>query len=186
MKQYSEKFLTGKDIVLKRITPEDYKDFFLIEDVMESRLLMNDDIPYPPTQSDHEKFLNGISSDKDSYVFGIHPKEENKLIGTIGIFSVNWKNSTCVVGISMGPNFQGKGYGTDAMKTLVSFIFNYMNINKIKLNVFGFNQRAIRSYEKCGFKKEGILREELFRFGKFNDIYAMGLLRSEWSILNKA
>ncbi|TCP29908.1 RimJ/RimL family protein N-acetyltransferase [Scopulibacillus darangshiensis] len=180
IKEYSEKFLKGKDIVLKEITAEYYEDFFLIENVSESRLLMNDDTPYPPTKSDLEKFLNGMSSDHDGYLFGIYRKEENKLIGSIGVSSVNWKNSTCDVGISLGPDFQGKGYGTDAMKTLITFIFNYLNINKIKLNVFGFNQRAIRSYEKCGFKTEGILREELFRFGKFNDIYAMGLLRSEW------
>ncbi|WP_251551511.1 GNAT family N-acetyltransferase [Neobacillus muris] len=181
IRNYSEKFLTGNEIVLNRITPEDFEEFYLIEDVMESRLLMNDGIPFPPTQKDHEGFLEGISSDNDEYTFAIRLRDQPLFIGSIAVYGVNWKNGTCFVGISIGPDYQGKGYGTDAMQTLVSFIFNYMNINKIKLHVFGFNQRAIRSYEKCGFKTEGILREELFRFGQFQDVFTMGLLRREWT-----
>lgn len=67
------------------------------------------------------------------------------------------------------------------MKTLIDFIFNYIAINKIKLQVFSFNTAAIRSYEKCGFSQEGILRNEIFRFGKFYDLVLYGLLREEWT-----
>lgn len=84
------------------------------------------------------------------------------------------------MGIAIGKAWQGKGYGTDAMKTLIDFIFQYIAVQKIKLQVFSFNQAAIRSYEKCGFTKEGTLRQEIFRFGTFHDILLFGLLRSEW------
>lgn len=96
------------------------------------------------------------------FFFGIFEKSTNELIGTCAVFSINWQNSTCFVGISIGEQWQGKGLGTDAMKTLIDFIFNYIAINKIKLQVFSFNTAAIRSYEKCGFSKEGILRNEIF------------------------
>ena len=66
------------------------------------------------------------------------------------------------------------------MKVLMNFIFEEMNINKIKLNVYAFNERAIKSYEKCGFKKEGLLRQEIFRQGKYNDEVVMGILREEY------
>ena len=141
---------------------------------------MNDGIPFPPTASDHEKFLNEISSDKDEYTFAIELKENRMFIGSIAVYLVNWKNGTCYVGISIGPDYQGKGYGTDAMEILLDFIFNYLNVNKVKLQVFGFNQQAIRSYEKSGFHHEGTLREEVFRFGKFHDVVVMGVLRSDW------
>jgi len=182
IKHYSESFLTGNKVALRKITKEDYENFFAIENVMESRLLMNDGIPFPPTDADHEKFLSEISSEKDDYMFGIELKDEKLFIGTIAVYSVNWKNGTCHVGASIGPEYQGKGYGTDSMKVLVDFIFNYMNINKVKLQVFGYNKRAICSYEKCGFLLEGTLKEELFRFGKYHDIYVMGLLRRDWEI----
>ena len=71
------------------------------------------------------------------------------------------------------------------MDTLISFIFNYININKIKLQVFSFNQSAIRSYEKCGFIKEGVLRNEVFRFGTFHDMHLFGLLREDWAAARK-
>lgn len=67
------------------------------------------------------------------------------------------------------------------MKTLIHFIFNYISINKIKLQVFSFNKGAIRSYEKCGFTKEGSLRNEIFRFGQFHDVVLFGLLREDWN-----
>ena len=93
---------------------------------------------------------------------------------------MDWKNSFCTVGIFLGKPFWNKGYGTDAMKTLVNFIFNEMSLNKIRLFVFEFNKRAVRSYEKSGFKVEGTLREQIFRNGKFYDVYVMGILRREW------
>ncbi|MCM3743231.1 GNAT family N-acetyltransferase [Sporosarcina luteola] len=180
IKKYIKGFLTGNKVTLRKITKDDYESFSNVEDVMESRLLMNDGIPFPPTDADHEKFLGEISSEKDDYMFAIELKDEVVFIGTIAVYLVNWKNGTCHVGISIGPDFQGKGYGTDAMKVLLDFIFNYMNVNKVKLQVFGYNQRAIGSYEKCGFQLEGTLREELFRFGKYHDILVMGLLRKDW------
>ncbi|MRH41326.1 GNAT family N-acetyltransferase [Aquibacillus halophilus] len=180
IKQNSESFLTGTNVVLRKITKEDYLNFSRIEDVMESRLLMNDGIPFPPTEEDHQKFLGELSADKDDYMFAIETIEDRQFIGTVAVYLVNWKNGSCNVGISIGTEFQGRGHGTDAMNTLLDFIFNYMNINKVKLQVFSFNKAAIRSYQKCGFTLEGTLREELFRFGEFHDIFIMGILRKDW------
>ena len=180
IKQYMKNFLTGRKVTLRKITKEDYENYIDIEDVMESRLLMNNGIPFPPTDTDHEKFLSQISSEKDDYMFGIELKDEKRFIGTIAVYLVDWKNGSCNVGISIAPDYQEKGYGTDAMRALLDFIFNYMNVNKVKLQVFGYNKRAICSYEKCGFLLEGTLKEEIFRFGKYHDIYVMGLLRRDW------
>lgn len=179
--QYSEDFLKGKLVSLRSITEEDYEAVFTVESVMASRLLMDDSIPFPPTDADHESFLTAFKdSDKDDHLFAIELNEDQIVIGTIGIYGVNWKMGTCQVGISIGPDFQGRGYGTDAMRVLINFIFLYMRLNKIKLEVYSFNKQAVTSYEKCGFNVEGILREELFRFGKFHDTFIMSLLRREW------
>ncbi|GAE35744.1 ribosomal-protein-S5p-alanine acetyltransferase [Halalkalibacter akibai JCM 9157] len=180
IKAYTETFLTGNKVKLRKITQEDFQNYMNIEDVMESRLLMNDGIPFPPMLADHEKFISEISSEKDDFMFAVELLDQNVFIGTIAVYLVNWKNGTCYVGISLGSDYQGKGYGTDAMNVLLNFIFNYMNVNKVKLQVFGFNKKAIRSYEKCGFRLEGTLREELFRFGKYQDVCVMGILRGDW------
>ena len=63
--------------------------------------------------------------------------------------------------------YWSKGYGSDALKLLIKFIFEEVNMNKIKLKVFSFNNRAIACYKKVGFKEEGILKKELYRSGKY-------------------
>ena len=68
----------------------------------------------------------------------------------------------------------GKGYGTDAVSLLCKLGFEEMNLHKIKVEVMAFNLAAIRCYEKCGFIKEGTLRDEVFREGKYHDVIVMG------------
>lgn len=180
IKEYTNTFLKGKSVTLREIKKEDIKTYKEIESNMESRLLMNDGIPFPPTENDHDKFINEISADKEDYMFAIEQKSDETFIGTIAVYMINWKNSTCHVGISIGSSYQGKGLGTDAMNVIVEYIFNYLNINKVKLTVFSFNKRAIQSYKKCGFQLEGVLRKEIFRFGSYHDVFLMGIIREEW------
>ncbi|MBT1247869.1 GNAT family N-acetyltransferase [Thermosipho sp. 1223] len=138
-------------------------------------------IPFPFRKEDEEKWYQNLDPfSTKSYSFDIETLEGKEYIGGCGINDVDWKNSVAVVGIFLGKPHWNKGYGTDAMKVLVRFIFEEMNINKIKLYVYSFNKRAIKSYEKVGFKKEGVLREEIFRNGKYHDVYVMGILKKEW------
>lgn len=183
MEQFINHFLTGQTVILKQMEQNHLEHFAQMENEKGALLLANDDIPFPTTLEDNTTFFNGISSKKEEFIFGIFDKGSNELIGSCGVFAINWKNSTCFVGISIGTQWQNKGFGTDAMYTLISFIFNYIHINKIKLQVFRFNTNAIRSYEKCHFVKEGTLRNEIFRFGKFHDVYVFGLLREDWNDL---
>ena len=183
MENYLNTFLLGKKITLKQMTSSDLDTFAKIEGEKRSLLLANDEIPFPHTLEDHTAFFNSISGKKEEFIFGIYDNMSKELLGSCGVYAVNWINSTCSVGISISEKYHGKGFGSDAMQTLISFIFNYININKVKLQVFSFNKSAIRSYEKCGFTKEGVLRNEIFRFGQFLDVYLFGLMREEWHSL---
>ncbi len=181
MKLFFDDYLTGQAVQLRQMKHNLFEHFTQIENETSTLLLANDDIPFPLTVEDHTDFFNSISGKKEEFLFGVFDKESDELIGSCGVFKINWKNSTCFVGISIGTKWQNKDFGTDAMKTLTSFIFNYIHIHKIKLHVFSFNANAIRSYEKCHFSKEGTLRNEIFRFGSFHDVHVYGLLREDWS-----
>lgn len=140
-------------------------------------------VPFPLTLWDEEKWIESNTAFKDTYSFAIETIKEKKYIGGCGINHIDWKNSNVTIGIFIGDKeYWSKGYGTDTMNILIKFIFEQMNINKIKLNVYSFNKRAIKCYEKCGFKNEGVLRQEIFRDGKYYDEIIMGLLRDEWII----
>ena len=174
---------TGKKVRLRAIREEDLDCFARIEDVMDNRLLMNDGIPYPPVLEEHRDFLKNIRSDQDGYIFAVETLEDLRMIGTIAVYGINWHHRYAHVGISLDPEVHNQGYGTDAMKVLLRFIFEEMNLHKVKLTVFEFNSRAIRVYEKCGFRLEGRLREEIFRYGQYHDVLVMGLLREEYCSL---
>jgi RimJ/RimL family protein N-acetyltransferase len=127
-----------------------------------------------------EEWIVEEASDNES-TFSIHTLIDDRIIGSIGLFGFNRDAGSAWVGIGIGdPYYRGKGYGTDAMKVLLNYAFNELNLHRVNLGVFEFNQRAIRSYEKCGFKYEGSEREFIFKEDKRWSIQNMGILRSEW------
>ncbi len=144
-------------------------------------LNLGTDIPYPMTLEKEQQWYDRQRESNNSYSFAIETLEDSIYIGGCGINKYDWKNGTVEVGIFIGnAQFRGKGYGTDAMKVLIDFIFNHTNINRIQLSLFSFNERAYKSYLKCGFKEEGRLRQRIFRYGEYHDEIVMGLLREEY------
>ncbi len=91
-------------------------------------------------------------------IFGIEDKN-GKLIGEIEIDHIKWKDKQAELFVYIGEqDLWGKGYGFDALKTFLDYIFNVRDFKCIYLRVYEHNERAIRCYEKCGFKKRGILK----------------------------
>ena len=172
---------TGEKVKLRAYKKEDIVLAQQYLNDAETKRLLSPGVPYPFTLEEETKWFEKISANNDNYSFAVETLEESKYIGGCGVNGLDWKNSIATVGIFIGDkNYWGKGYGTDAMKVLLKFIFEQMNINKVKLFVYSFNERAVKSYEKSGFKREGVLRQEMFRDGKYNDEYVMGILKDEY------
>lgn len=112
--------------------------------------------------------------------FAIRTAADDKLIGTIGMW-IERTHGDAFVWIIIGDReYWGKGYGSDAMRVMLRYAFMELNLHRVSLGVYGFNQRAIRSYEKVGFKHEGAMRSALNRMGRRWDQLLMGILRAEW------
>lgn len=117
----------------------------------------------------------------NSIEFAIRTLEGDSFIGNIGLSDISWKNHDAWVGIGIGEReYWGRGYGTDAMQILLRYAFCELNLQRVTLNVFEYNPRAIRSYEKAGFTHEGRMRNFLNRDGRRWDLIYMGILREEW------
>ena len=117
----------------------------------------------------------------ESYYFSIRTLAEEKLIGEANLDVVNWPGRDAFVALGIGePEYWSKGYGTDVMNVLLRFAFMEINLRRVSLGVFEYNPRAIRSYEKAGFRHEGRLRSLLLREGRRWDNLFMGILREEW------
>lgn len=133
-----------------------------------------------PTRDMWEKWYEGMTNDKEGFGFAIENKE-GLYIGSCHTMWLNWKNRTTYFAIYIGnPEYMSKGYGTEALKLFLNFLFNELGLRKVKLNVFSFNKRAIRCYEKCGFKLDGVNRKELYRNGEYHDNCAMSITSEEF------
>ena len=122
----------------------------------------------------------GESSPRETF-FTIRTADENKLIGGLSLYVVDWTGRDSFVGIFIGEREHwGKGYGSDAMRLLLQYAFTELNLWRVSLGVFQYNPRAIRSYEKVGFCHEGRMRQYLNHEGKRWDILYMGIRRDEW------
>ena len=99
---------------------------------------------------------------KSGNTFSIVTLENDAVIGNCSFFRIDETNRNAEIGIMIGEkDFQGKGYGTDALRLLVKFGFENRNYNNICLHVYSFNKGAVACYKKVGFKQQGIRREAL-------------------------
>ena len=135
------------------------------------------------------KFFEKIIEENSpaEHYFTIRSLEDNRLLGDINLDVINnWNSRDSFVGLGIGNRDDwGKGYGTDAMKIMLRFAFTELNLRRVTLTVFEYNPRAIRSYEKVGFRHEGRLRQMLLKEGKRWDMLFMGILFDDWKELNK-
>ncbi|MDQ7094937.1 GNAT family protein [Desulfosporosinus sp. PR] len=128
-----------------------------------------------------EKYLD---SQPDSYRYAIL-NEKDSLIGTIGFKEINVPSRSATLFVVLGDKTcWNQGYGTDALITFARFLFTQWNFHRISLDTWDENLRAIRAYEKVGFKVEGRQREARFVLGNYHDAILMGLLRHEFLSLH--
>ncbi len=114
--------------------------------------------------------------------FAIVTLAENKIIGTIGLKDINTINRSAVLGIFIGDkDYLSQGYGTEAIRLILDFGFNYMNLHNIRLQLISFNERALKCYKKCGFVETGRTRENVFVNGKYYDTISMDILSNEFN-----
>jgi RimJ/RimL family protein N-acetyltransferase len=121
---------------------------------------------------------------KDAYHFVICMLEDGRPIGTMGLFGIDYVNGHAGIGISIGEKaLWGQGLGTDAMNAILDFGFGMLRLERLWLEVYDFNKRARRSYDKCGFTLEGVERRAIFKHGRYVDVELMSILRGEWAAL---
>lgn len=105
-----------------------------------------------------------------------------KLVGSCGLFNIEWMNRSCELGIMIGDkSVWNKGYGAERTRLLLQHGFDTLNLNRVYLRVYSSNPRAIRTYEKSGIVLEGTMRQAVYRQGKYADMHIMSVLRSDWS-----
>lgn len=128
-----------------------------------------------------ERFFSGRLLAPDALAYTIHELPARRLIGFTTFSSLDADNGTVLFHITIGErDAWGRGLGTETTELMLEHAFERLGLNRVGLTVFAFNARAIRAYEKAGFRVEGRLREAIQRDGRHWDEIQMGVLRSEW------
>jgi UDP-4-amino-4,6-dideoxy-N-acetyl-beta-L-altrosamine N-acetyltransferase len=128
-----------------------------------------------------ERFIEQLSQSEHDVVLLVVRREDDQPIGVTSFYQLNFKNRNSLWGITIGDKTcWGRGYGTEATALMMRYGFETLNLHRVTLQVFADNPRAIHIYEKLGFKKEGVMRQENYRDGRYGDTIVMGLLREEW------
>ena len=116
----------------------------------------------------------------EGYSFAVRTLADDRHIAFFGLW-LDLIHNEAWVGIGIGEReFWGKGYGTEMMKLCLQYAFTELNVQRVSLGLHEYNPRALRSYEKAGFRMEGRTRQDLMREGKRYDSLWMGILREEW------
>jgi RimJ/RimL family protein N-acetyltransferase len=172
--------LEGSRVVLRRHVPDNLRAFerwYADPDV--ARLTRYQDGPMRPDEI--ERFFTSRVVGPDSLALAVHVRASNRLIGTCAFSQLDGDNGSALYHITIGEkDCWGRGYGTEATQLMLRHAFESLNLHRIALSVFEFNERAIRAYARCGFIVEGRSREAIWREGRWWDEITMSILEPEW------
>jgi RimJ/RimL family protein N-acetyltransferase len=141
----------------------------------------------PMTLAEEEEFLRRLPESATDLALGIALRADDRLVGATGLHKMDTRNRHAELGIFIGDKSAwGKGHGTEATRLLVRHAFDTLNLNRVWLHVYEYNEAALRVYQKVGFRTEGRLRQDTFRDGRFWDTIVMGVLREEWEAVDYA
>ncbi|MCL6459975.1 MAG: GNAT family N-acetyltransferase [Gorillibacterium sp.] len=137
---------------------------------------------YPQTLHQTESFLRRmVEGTTDAKGFIISEKDTLAYIGQIDLNRIDWRNRVALLGIVIGrKDLLGQGYGREAIGLIKTFVFETLNLNRLELDVYANNERAVRCYLSCGFREEGRLRQRVYKNGTYHDDIKMSILRSEY------
>lgn len=136
---------------------------------------------FPMTMQREEEWFDKHGKSDTEVTLAIVAKPELRLIGSIGLHRIEWKNRVAMTGTIIGDGrYRDKGYGTDAKMTLLEYAFHELGLNKVTSSAFASNPRSIAYSLRCGYVIEGRRRQQVYKNGRFGDIVELGVLRREW------
>ena len=126
--------------------------------------------PYPYTEQDADWWLE--TGSKANNIVTKVIEYNGEFVGSIGITSqIGWRNHVAEIGYWLGEEYWGKGIASESLRIMTDYATSFLNYKKLFAPVLKPNKASMRVLEKCGYELEGILKQEIFKDGKFFDVY---------------
>lgn len=173
--------IKGKRIVLRRVEPDDHPHVLRWQNDSEVFYWMDYERPFT---------LEDVRRSEERAIEEGHPfiiELEGRPIGRIGLNGFRWRDRVASLYVFIGESGAwGRGYGLDAIVTLLGYAFDSLNLRMVQLWTLADNERAIRLYKAAGFVEDARLRERSFKEGRFVDHLVMSIDRDEFDRVRQA
>jgi diamine N-acetyltransferase len=181
--QTQARVLTGKRVNLRPLVRGDLVHLRKWLEDAEIRGLIGEAASMSKAES--EKFLEKVRADAERAWFMVVVRDTNRVIGEAGLLRMDraWRTTDISVIIWEREEW-GKRYGREAILLLLDYAFERLSFHRVAIGVVGFNERALRFWEKLGFRKEGVQRDGYYYDGKYHDFVLMSILEDEFRELH--
>lgn len=177
---------TNMDIVLKckhllfrKPTIDDVEDLVVLKNNIQASRLLGGNTPNYTIES-LKKWVEFHNNSEDEVLLVIYDEEAHKLIGHVGLYKIDKYAKKTEYGILLADdNSRGKGYGTMCTKVMVDYAFDVLNLHKVYAEIIIENKASEAMFKKCGFKIDGVLRDDNFKNGRYHDVIIMSILDTE-------
>lgn len=171
--------IQGKNVVLRAISMKDANLLMeLINDAETEKMLGGSS--FPVSLEGQEKWISAQTGRIDVLRCIVALKENEEGIGTVILSDIDTKNGVAQVHIKMDKQRgRGKGYGSDALNTIVNYAFGEMRLNCIYADVLEYNTVSQKLFEKCGFHRDGVLRSRIFKGGRYINVVSYSRLKED-------
>jgi ribosomal-protein-alanine N-acetyltransferase len=168
------------DVVLRRFEPSDLEHLLRYRnDWNVTQSLGGFSVGF--SRAEMKQWMQLQKTARDRMLWAIATRQGNRCIGHVGLYQLDPRVGKAEFAIFIGDRrWHGKGVGRSATAAVLQYGFEQMNLHKIWLTVLNTNTPALRLYRALGFVKEGVLRDEQFRNGRYVDVTVMSILSPEW------
>lgn len=147
----------GDKVVLRAVEESDNAMLLSLINDPDTEMMLGGS-SWPVSEAEQLKWFEHQERSRDVLRCIVALQEDGKAIGTIILSDIDQKNATGHIHIKMSKDgVRGKGYGTDAVNTMVQYAFEELRLNCIYANILSYNETSIKLFERCGFKKDGVL-----------------------------
>lgn len=172
-------------VYLRALEPDDYRTTVQWRNDDEIWSMVGGAKYFVSAEYEKQWIVNAINNPKEVRV-GVCLKENNELIGLASIVDIDWINRSAHCPSMIGEKkYWSKGLATEARLLLLKFAFYERGFERIWAHILESNIGSIKMCEKCGYKKEGLLRNSVYKNGKFHNQVVMSVLKNEFDDLIK-
>lgn len=133
---------------------------------------------FPVSAADQQAWLERTRGDRTKQKLVIRSRDDGP-VGMVSLFNLDARHQNAEIGIYVDPQYQRRGYASEALRMLVRFAFAELNLRKVYCTILAFNEASVRLFEGVGFRPDGVRREHAFAGGRFVDVLCYAVFRED-------